>query len=155
FDQILSDLEALDGGRDVDWVVGLVTPFRGVARSVHQVGGAHLLSRHFVMRGMDDEQESLAFDKELPLVTAERRKRLYEERKAHKEIVVFLHEWGHTMGALHNEDPQVLMNPVYQPKAAGFSAFEKRLIALVLDRRLSRRGELHPELADLGPLLED
>jgi hypothetical protein len=57
-DPILTEIEALDPAREVDCVIGLVTPMRGVATSVHQVGSARLLSRHLVMRAMDDEQES-------------------------------------------------------------------------------------------------
>jgi len=155
FDAMLDELEALDPAREVDWVLGLVTPFRGVASSIHQIGGAHLLARHFVLRGMDDEQEALALDREFKLLSPAERLRLYDDRKAHKEIVVFLHEWAHTMGALHNEDPAVIMNPAYRSTATGFSGFEKHLLAVVLDRRLARRDQPLPEADDLGALLDD
>jgi tetratricopeptide (TPR) repeat protein len=154
FDAMLAELTEMDAGDDVDWVVGLVTPFRGVTTSIHQLGGARLLSRHFVLRAMDDEQEGAAIDRSFSLLSAEERHRLYDERKAHKEIVIFLHEWAHTMGALHNEDPTVVMNPRYDPKERGFSDFEKQLMALVLERRLGHPGERFPEGKDLAGLLE-
>jgi Flp pilus assembly protein TadD len=152
---VLSELEALDPARDVDWVIGLVTPFRGVAASMHEIGEALSPSRYFVLRGMDDEQEGQALDREFRLLSPDERGQLYSDRKAHKEIVVFLHEWAHTMGALHHEDRAVIMNPLYDPKQAAFSDFEKRLIALVLDRRLGRPNEAYPEGADLELLLHE
>ena len=150
---VLAELMALDPADDVDWVLGLVTPLRGVATSIHQIGIARLCSRHMVMRGMDDEQEILALESEYRLLSVEERQRLYGDRKAHKEVVVFLHEWGHTMGLLHNEDRTIIMNPDYDPKQRAFSEFEKRLLTLVLDRRLGRRSEQFPEAAGLAALL--
>jgi Flp pilus assembly protein TadD len=154
FETMLAELDALDTGQEVDWVIGLVTPFRGVATSMHQVGGARLLSRAFVLRAMDDEQEALALNRSFGMLSPGERETLYGQRKAHKEIVVFLHEWGHTMGALHDEDPSVIMNPAYDPRATGFSEFEKQLFALVIDHRLSHREEPFPESKDVVPLLE-
>jgi hypothetical protein len=150
---ILSELIALDPAEDVDWVLGLATPLRGVATAIHQIGVARPCSRHVIMRGMDDEQEILALESEYKLLSVEERQRLYGDRKAHKEVVVFLHEWGHTMGLLHNEDRTIMMNPAYDPQQRAFSDFEKRVLMLVLDRRLGRRGEQYPESADLAALL--
>jgi matrixin len=137
---VLAELAALDPADDVDWVLGLVTPLRGVAR-------------HMVMRGMDDEQEILALESEYKLLSVEERQRLYGDRKAHKEVIVFLHEWGHTMGLLHNDDRTIIMNPAYDPQQRAFSDFEKRVLMLVLDRRLGRRSEQLPEAAELAALL--
>src|SRR5205823_5348947 len=39
-DPMLAELEALDPAREVDLVVGLVTPLQGVATTMHQVGTA-------------------------------------------------------------------------------------------------------------------
>jgi hypothetical protein len=147
------DLEALDPASDVDLVIGLATPLRGVATSIHQIGLAGLCSRHFVIRGMDDEQEMLALDANYKLLSPAERARLYGDRKAHKEVVVFLHEWGHTLGLLHNEDRTIVMNPAYDPQQSAFSEFEKRVVMLAVDRRLGHRGEPFPEAADLAALL--
>ncbi|HEX3308886.1 MAG TPA: matrixin family metalloprotease, partial [Streptosporangiaceae bacterium] len=152
-ERVLEELETLDPAREVDLVVGFATPLQGVAASVHQIGTSRLLARHFVLRGMDDEQELRAFERELKLISSEERQRLYGERKAHKEVVMFLHEWGHALGLLHNDDPTVIMNPAYDPRQAGFSDFEKKVVALVVGRRAARPNELYPETADLLPLL--
>jgi tetratricopeptide (TPR) repeat protein len=151
---VLDEIEALDPAEEVDWVIGLATPLHGVATSVHQIGIAHVLARHFVLRGMDDEQEALAIERDLKLLSPEERTRLYAERKGHKEIVMFLHEWGHTLGLLHNEDRAVFMNPAYDNRQKAFSDFERSVMSLALARRLERRGELYPETADLLPLFE-
>ena len=39
-DPIVDELAALDPAREVDMVIGLVTPMRGVATSMHQIGSA-------------------------------------------------------------------------------------------------------------------
>ena len=154
-DPILVELEAMDGARDVDWVLGLVTPFTGVARSIHQIGLAPLSGRAFVMRAMDDEEEGKALEQELALLAPGERDELYGSRKAHKETVIFLHEWAHTMGALHLEEPTMVMSPRYDPQQAAFSDFEKRLVGLVLDARLRDRGQPYPESAALRRLLAE
>src|SRR3982751_5550492 len=47
----IAELEALDDAKQVDLVVALVTPLRGVAASMHSIGYANYLSRHFILRG--------------------------------------------------------------------------------------------------------
>jgi hypothetical protein len=151
---LIEELEDLDDGREVDLVIGLVTPLQGVASSVHAVGWARYLSRHFLLRGMDDEQEFRALEKDLGLVSTDERQRLYVERKAHKEIVCFLHEWGHTLGLIHHEERRLIMNATYDPQQTEFSDWDKRILALVIERRLAARDELNPESADLLPLVD-
>jgi tetratricopeptide (TPR) repeat protein len=147
-------LDALDGARDVDWVVGFVTPFRGVATSAHQIGSARLMSRSFVMRAMDDEEEGRALEREFTMLSGDEREKLYGDRKAHKEIVIFLHEWAHTMGALHLEQAEMIMNAAYDPRQTAFSDFEKRLIGLVLEARLGDRAHPFPESTKALGLVE-
>jgi hypothetical protein len=126
-----------------------------VTTSAHSIGFAGYLSRHMVMRGMDDEQEFLAFEREFRLISATERQKLYADRKAHKEVVVFLHEWGHTVGLVHHEDRRLIMNPAYDPEETQFSDYDKRIVSLVVERRLAARGTPYPESADLLPLLSE
>ena len=105
------------------------------------------------MRGMDDEQEFRAFEREFTLIPAAERQRLYTDRKAHKEVVVFLHEWGHTLGLIHHEDRREIMNPAYDSEETQFSDFDKQIVALVVERRLKAREEPFPEGAELSSLL--
>src|SRR5258708_3775457 len=57
------------------------------------------------------------------------------------------------MGTLHVESDHQVMNPRYDQKQASFTDFQRRLIALVLDRRLSDRRTPYPESAALPGLL--
>ncbi len=154
FDPILTELEALDPAREVDWVLGLATPLHGVASSIHQIGGAPLLGRHLLLRGMDDEQEYRAVEASFKLLSPDEREKLYADRKAHKEVVMFLHEWGHSAGLLHDEDRAMIMNPSYDERQSAFSDFDKEVLALVIERRLARRSEPYPESADLVALYQ-
>ena len=151
---VLDRLRALDRASDVGLVVAFTTPLQGVAASIHAIGEAGLLGRHFLMRGMDDDQEALAIDREFKLLDPEERRGLYGSRKAHKEIVVFLHEWGHTLGLLHNEAATNIMNPRYDARQASFSDYAKQVISTVVDRRAARPSQAHPEAADFVRLLE-
>jgi hypothetical protein len=152
-DAILTEVEALDPAKDVDLVIGLVTPMQGVATSMHQAGLARILSHHFVLRGMDSEEEIRALDREFRLLDPGERQDLYGVRKLHKEVALFLHEWGHTLGLLHHEDRAALMNPVYDIHQSGFSPFERQVISLVTDRRAADPTHPFPESSALEPLL--
>ena len=103
---------------------------------------------------MDDEEEFRALEDAFKLLSPDERQRLYAERKAHKEVVVFLHEWGHSVGLLHDDDRALIMNPSYDERQRTFSDFDKEVLALVIERRLARRSELYPESADLLSLYE-
>ena len=60
-------------------------------------------------------------------------------------MVVFLHEWGHSVGLLHDDDRALIMNPSYDQRQRTFSDFDKEVLALVIERRLARRSELYLE----------
>ena len=138
FDPILKELEALDPAREVDLVLGLVTPARGVATSPSPARrGAFTPGRHIVLRGTDDEQEALAIDREYHLMSEDERQRLYIDRRGHKEVVLFLHEWGHSAGLLHEEDRSMIMNPTYDPRQTAFGPFDKEVLALMIQKRLA------------------
>jgi tetratricopeptide (TPR) repeat protein len=153
-DAILEELTALDPAREVDLVVGLVTPARGVETSLHRLGEAGAPGRHIALRAMDDEQEGAAIDRSYHLLSDDERGKLYSDRKAHKEVVLFLHEWGHTAGLLHEEDHALIMNPSYDPRQAAFSAFDKQVLALMIAKRLAAPAEAYPESVDLLKLYE-
>ena len=154
FDPILKELAALDPAREVDLVLGLVTPARGVVTSIHQLGEAYTPGRYMVLRGMDDEQEGLAIDRQYHLLSEDERQKLYSDRKGHKEVVLFLHEWGHSAGLLHEEERSMIMNPAYDPRQAAFSAFDKQVLALFIEKRLAFPAEALPERAELVKLFE-
>ena len=137
---LLEDLERLDPGADVDWVVGLVSPLPLVSMSFHDLGCARVLGRHFVLRGMTSIAELQDFTRMFPALDNAVREELYSRRKTHKELSIFLHEWAHTLGAMHVQDPTRIMGPAYSNRTSTFSVEDASLIAAGLEARLAARG---------------
>jgi hypothetical protein len=146
---MLEQLERLDPGPDVDWVVGLVSPLPLVSMSFHDLGIARVLGRHFVLRGMSSIAELDDFKRVLPALDQQVREELYSRRKAHKELAIFLHEWAHTLGGLHVQDPTRIMGPGYSNRTSTFNVEDATLIGAGLDARMEARGR---EAIDWGPL---
>lgn len=135
-DTALELLAKKDPGEDVDLVVGFIAALPLLSNSMHAIGMAHELGNHFVMRGMADLAE-LRDLKKLRL-SDEEEKKLYVARKWHKEIAVFLHEWGHTLGAIHSSDRINLMNTTYSHEEMVFSIEQMNAMDLALDCRLGQ-----------------
>jgi tetratricopeptide (TPR) repeat protein len=133
--QALNLLESQDPGEDVDWVIGFMPALPLLSTSQHEIGMARVLGRHCVLRGMADLEEARALDRSPDLGGTEK-EQLYTVRKWHKEIAVFLHEWGHTLGAPHSRDLSDIMNGGYSHLVAGFSPAELKAMDLGLACRL-------------------
>ena len=154
---LLADLEAKDAGSDVDWVVGLAAAIPRVPESIHFLGMARVLNRHFVMRSLHDLAEYDLVRNAFDLLNPGEREQLLLERKRHKEQAVFLHEWGHTLGAIHALHPDAIMNPVYHSDASRFVEGNAQVIewalrrrrAMGLDWRTGARAELHKLLTSI------
>ena len=146
---MLDELERLDAGPDVDWVVGMVSPLPLVSMSFHDLGCARVLGRHFLLRGMASIAELDDFKRILPKLDQKDREELYSRRKTHKELAIFLHEWGHTLGALHVPDATRIMGPSYSNRVSTFDVEDASLIAAGLEARMEARGR---EAVDWTPL---
>jgi hypothetical protein len=151
---MLAELEALDPGREAAWVVGFVTALPQVSSSLALLGFARPLGRHMIMRGMNDTAERKLLDDVLDDIEDARREALYQQRKAHKELAVFLHEWAHTLGAIHTTAPGELMNTTYDGGAQAFAAQNARIIALGLGYR-GRGGDAGQEAARWNTALRE
>jgi hypothetical protein len=138
-DAVLEELTALDPGGDVDWVVGFVAREESMDGPMHSAGVARTLSRHFVVRSPDDPKvrEALVTS---PVLTRADGMAIYEERRYHREVAVLLHEWGHTLGAIHAVEPQWIMSPKYSRHVRSLAPANVRLIEVALQHRL-RGGE--------------
>jgi hypothetical protein len=134
---IHDELIALDPGADVDWVVGFVTAPQALTTDLDHLGVATPLGKHILIRDMNDADEARAIDQAFPDLGADERVAFYAERKRHKELVVFLHEWAHTLGHPHDADLRHVMGPSYTPHAAVFSPEGTRLVRAAL---VARRG---------------
>jgi tetratricopeptide (TPR) repeat protein len=146
---MLDQLEKLDPGPDVDWVVGLVSPLPLVSMSFHDLGVARILGRHFVLRGTSSIAELDDLNRLLPKLDRDDREALYGRRKSHKELAIFLHEWAHTLGAMHVDDSTRIMAPGYSNRTSTFSVDDANLIGNALDARMAARGR---ETVDWSPL---
>jgi tetratricopeptide (TPR) repeat protein len=136
---ILAELVQKDGAGDVDLVVGLVSALPLVTASLHEIGMARELGKHFVLRAMADAEEARALDRYLGGVDRLEREALYSRRKWHKEMAVFLHEWAHTLGAPHSSEEQDFMNVTYSHQMRRFSAAGISLLGVALGCRAAER----------------
>ncbi len=152
--EILGELEALDNGQGVDWVVGFVTALPLVSSSMHELGAARVLGRHFVLRGMASTEDAQAIGRSFELLAPAERDGLYSRRKWHKEAAVFLHEWLHTLGAMHSADPQNLMNPSYAHRMRGLAPEDAQLAVIALQARLRARAAPAPDWSALRGFVE-
>lgn len=142
---LLDELAAKDRGDDVAWVIGLVAAPPRFTRSHHELGIARLLGKHMIVRDMNDAEEAHAIDKALGTLEERDRIALYGVRKEHKQLVVFVHEWAHTLGAIHERADGRIMNPTYDVKASAFSESTARLIELGLALRSIRGDDAQAE----------
>jgi hypothetical protein len=128
-------------------VIGLVGSVPRYELSFHQLGLAKSMSKHFVMRAMNDAREYEAIERELSGIGEQERRKLYRARKRHKTTTVFLHELAHTLGTLHELDAKTIMHRSYDPKAQSYSEATAELMRLTLERRLSPAAQTEQAFA--------
>jgi hypothetical protein len=134
-DECLQELALYDPGDDVDWVVGLISSVPRFTATFDELGMASLPGRHFLLRDLFAAAEREAIEASFPQMVPSKRDEIFKERQKHKRLVVFLHEWAHTLGALHTRQKDSILYPVYSADAAGFSDENLGLIdAALLDR---------------------
>lgn len=147
--ECLRELASYDPGDDVDWVVGLVSSVPRFTSSFDELGMASLPGRHFVLRDLYAAGEREAINASFPHMTASKRNEIFKERQKHKRLVVFLHEWAHTMGALHTRREDTIVYPKYNDDVAGFSDENLGLI----DASLADRFPFDPSYTSLKEYL--
>src|SRR5262249_32808405 len=121
---------------DVVWVVGLTSSLSLVAGGFEQLGVATLGERHLVVRGHADLEERKAFERAFPDIDPAQRENVVEARRRHKITAVLVHELAHSLGALHETEPDWVMNPTYSHRAASIHARNRELMLITLDDRL-------------------
>ena len=115
----LLELIKTDAGNDVDFVVGLVSALPHVSLSADRIGQTDPGRRHLVLRAMGNLDDARMVYRRLPNSDVPEED-LYARRVLHRELVIFLHEWAHAMGAPHVGDPRDIMYPsVSSTPAAG------------------------------------
>jgi predicted Zn-dependent protease len=131
-ESLLDALKQHDPARDVDWVVGLASALSSTTNRFHDVGVAPVLGRHMILRGF----EELALEPALQKIDDPQRTRLREARRQHRQVTVFLHEWAHTLGAMHVPEPDAIMAAEYGHKTRTFGDDTEALLRAMLPVRL-------------------
>ena len=153
---MLAELEDLDPGGDVHFVVGVATALPQVTTSIHQLGIARPLGKHLIVRGLNDTKEVEVLGAALTELSKESRERLWSIRRKHKETVVFLHEIGHVLGGVHTREQGRLLSPMYDAKIVGFTPANARMMRIAAGFRTlaGPTGDRRPELDALRAYLE-
>jgi hypothetical protein len=129
---LVDELERSDNAEGVDLVIGLVAAMPVFPGSVDNLGMARLLGRHMLLRGLHEVAEYDLLRSTFDILTAGEREALLLRRRLHKEQVLFLHEWAHTLGVIHAKRPSSVMYPSYEAQQSGFGEVEARVIDTVL-----------------------
>ena len=146
---VLEELEKHDPGTDVDWVVALVAPLPLVSTSIHDLGMARTLGRHFVLRGMTSIEEMDGLRQAFPVLNRwapDELTAMYSKRKQHKESVVFLHEWLHTLGGIHVGNRVRILCPSYSDQSSQLWKMDIAVADAALTDRLGARGNARGEV---------
>jgi tetratricopeptide (TPR) repeat protein len=138
-EKLLVELEKMDPGPGVDLVVGFVTPVSLINTSMHQMGAARALGRHIILRGLASADEALAVGKLTEGLDPADREKLQNMRQWHKEAALFLHQWLHTLGALHSRNAERLNHPTYSTRMSNLSVPDVLLASAAVHARLRER----------------
>lgn len=133
----LSTIEAAPGG---EWVVGVFGALPRFTTSFDELGMASLPGSHFVLRDVSDLAERDAIDRAFATHTQTRRDEIYTRRKQHKRLSVFLHEWAHTLGALHSTTATSLLYPTYDERMTSFDDDNAGLLTAAIKDRFAQDG---------------
>jgi Matrixin len=129
----LAALRVDDPGDDVDLVVGMIGALPRQTDSLHELGVATMLGKHAVVRAASRLDEHDAIERAFSELSEDDRARIARQHRRHRALAVFLHEFGHALGAVHELDAQSLMRPAYDPKMSGFSEVGIALMRVSLD----------------------
>jgi len=130
--EALDELVAAEPGAGVAWVIGFVGSSGQVSRSADQLGIAHLLGKHLVLRKMSNSEEREVIQEALDLLGEAEQEKVLRERVAHRETSVLLHEWAHALGAPHELESDTIMSMAWSQQATSFSPRAARIVELGL-----------------------
>lgn len=138
----LRELAQLDKAADVTWVIGYVTPPDTASTVMTELGDAHALGRHIVVRTWAETPEVNALAGKLPDLKDAERAEVIAAHRRHKQTVVLLHMLAATLGAIAEADPTWIQHVSYSPKQHTFSVRTRELLQLAVDGRLSGDSDL-------------
>ncbi len=132
----LAELAELDDGDDVAWVIGLTSALPLVSATMDELGVAEVLGPHIALRGFADLEERKAFARAFPDLDQSERDEVHDARRRHKLTVILLHEIGHTLGAIHEAEPDWILHPAYKAEQVTISERNRELMQIALEDRL-------------------
>ena len=138
-DAALAALKIADPGDDVDWVGGLVGALPRLTVSFHELGKAEFLSKHLVLRAAGNAGEHDGIDRSFDELDEEARAKLRNQRRSHRATAIFLHELGHTLGAVHEPNRRSLMYFEYRTDMEAFDEGARSWVAVSLAHRTDHR----------------
>lgn len=141
----LDELATLDPAEDGDWVIGVLGSAPRFTAALDELGRARVPGRHMVLRDVSDLSERDAVDRAFDSYTVARRDDIYKRRKTHKRLAIFLHEWGHTLGALHAPASDSLLHPNYDDRMQSYDSPNHKVIEAGLRDRFGYNGQ-HDQL---------
>jgi hypothetical protein len=118
----LETLVANDKGDDVDWVAGFVGALPKTTYSFHDAGRAYIAGKHLVVRAASRADEHDAIERSFNELSEDERRSLRKGFRKHRAGAVFLHELGHTLGAVHTRERGSIMFHTYDPRVSTFGA---------------------------------
>jgi hypothetical protein len=134
---VIDDLRSCEGAES-DWVVALVQSTPKVISDFHILGRGAMYSPYLAIRASNDPAEIESFTKAFPDLDEATRQQLYSDRKRHKTLSVFLHEVGHTLGAIHRLAKDTIMSASYNAAERGYDEPTLTLLKSGLEIRLDR-----------------
>jgi hypothetical protein len=148
--EVIADLPSCEGP-DTDWVVALVQSTPKVVADFHVLGRGQTYSPYLAIRAPNDPAELEALTRALPDLDEATRQKLYSDRKRHKTLTLFLHEFAHTLGGIHRSAKDTIMSPSYHAAERGYDAETLALLREGLAIRLERANRY----ADVRKYLAD
>jgi tetratricopeptide (TPR) repeat protein len=133
----LTELQALDKGDGVTFVIGYVTANDGASKAMSELGASQPLGHHVIVRAWAEQAETAALASKLPDLKEAERAELIASHRRHKQTVVLLHHLGTALGAIDATDPAWIGNPTYSPTQRGFADRTRELMTLGIDARLA------------------
>ena len=138
----LRDLEKHDQGEGTSFVVGFVSGLTVFTEDLHRLGSARLLGKHAVVRAIDDRLELEHLMRSLRMHSQHQVERIYADRRWHKKGVLLVHEWAHTLGAVHETNSaELFMYPFIQKRQHRFSRLNEGLIRIGLRHRPAEQDD--------------
>jgi hypothetical protein len=133
-------LRASDPGEGVDVVVGMIGGVPRFTRDFHELGLGETFGKVMVVRGTTTVDDQELIDNRFDQLGETERTRLRHEYRQHRELAVFLHEYAHTLGAIHESTTSTLMAPAYNRKMSAFAAETLGVLRIAVAHRAALTG---------------